>query len=181
MEQVQRQEQQVQEWSSRIQRKNNFDFFFSTETKPERCRDHKEVKPKGSPLDLKYFKLCFCFFFFYLWEMLKYFQGLNFGKPHRPSRGIFLLSSVSTPIYPGIERAWAGMENPTSVQAQTQSSTALQRATIPTSLLPSLRLRPFCVSTSSEPPPPVCFRSLRLEMSWWRYSHLCLVLFINTD
>lgn len=38
-------------------------------------------------------------------------------SPRRPSRGIslHLVYAISTAIHPGIETAWAGMENPTSV------------------------------------------------------------------
>lgn len=38
-------------------------------------------------------------------------------SPHHPSRGISLLlvDAISIAFHPGIETAWAGMENPTSV------------------------------------------------------------------
>lgn len=57
--------------------------------------------------------------FSYLWEMLRLCTASIMESPHHPSRGISLLlvyaAAVSTPIHPGIETAWAGMENPTSV------------------------------------------------------------------
>lgn len=59
--------------------------------------------------------LPFCVF--HLWENEKYcvyrLQAASLMEtPNHRSCGI---SPLSIPIYPGIQKAWAGMENPTSV------------------------------------------------------------------
>lgn len=55
-------------------------------------------------------------------------SSFHYGKPRHSSSGIslFLVCTLSTPVHPGIETAWAGMENPTSVQTEAHCSLALQ-------------------------------------------------------
>lgn len=74
-----------------------------------------------------------------------------------------LIYAVSIPIRPGIETAWAGMENPTSVQTETHSSLALQfgqsaailteafQENLTSSLPPFLCLHLLCHFNTSQP------------------------------
>lgn len=95
-------------------------------------------------------------------------------SPHHPSCGISLLLvyAVSIPIHPGIETAWAGMENPTSVKTQTHSSLALkfgQRAAILTEVFQEnlTSTLPLPVSTYSVPSIPVSLLPQEFTFESW--------------